>query len=74
MGEVQRFIQKKKPYPCTMILFNNFILVSKPKEKKGAIDKKKYKPFTLEFSVKIDGCSITDLADNLDHCTVIPGG
>lgn len=74
MGEITRFVFKKKPYPCTMVLFNNFIIVNKSKDdkKKIVIDKKKpYKPFTLEFSVKIDGCSITDMADTLDHCTFL---
>lgn len=72
LGEITRFHKKKGFVPCTMILFNNILIVMKPRsEKKNLISlqsekKRLNKPFVLEFSVRLDKAGLTDLADSLD--------
>lgn len=58
---------KKKPQPSTLILFNNIILVLKPKSNKKG---KKNKPFQLDFHVNIDQTVLTDLGDTQDNLIV----
>eukprot|EP01128_Nolandella_sp_AFSM9_P004550 TRINITY_DN2055_c0_g1_i1.p1 TRINITY_DN2055_c0_g1~~TRINITY_DN2055_c0_g1_i1.p1 ORF type:complete len:950 (-),score=155.91 TRINITY_DN2055_c0_g1_i1:257-3049(-) len=67
LGEVNRQQYKKKPQPSTLILFNNLLLVLKPKAaKKGKVRR----PFQLDFNVSIDQTNLTDLGDTDDNLIV----